>query len=500
MQSVLAKQPVARSIGTGNRDMRKCIKHYKCSIDTIMEREKGMNIVRAISRIFFYFRRYSDSGAYLRIVACAIIASALSSPLFAANTIVRMETNVGAFNIELYDAQAPLTVTNFLNYVNRGDYRNTVIHRSVPGFIIQGGGYVDVNVFGLDFFFDFPNDPPVQNEFDPSRSNVRGTIAMAKLGGDPNSATSEWFFNLSDNNAANLDYQNGGFTVFGRVLDSGMDIVDAIANLPIQSKNVSMTDGTVKFFGELPVTKSGNFVLVNRICINNDGDGACPETEDLAPGGDGNGDRIPDRDQANVTTIKALLGGTATFAAEAAMTLNIVDAADSATIFSRMTTFKSPPDQSVYFNNGMFTLKMTGAMGSAGHIVTLYDGAATRPNRYYAYGKTPDNKSDHWYDFTFDGETGAEIISDRIILHFVDGKRGDDDLDPNNGSITHTGAQAVVTENANSSSQAGGGCSIVTTPSQTSRGGDWIVVSLFLALLALVRRRNRNGRTQRSPR
>jgi MYXO-CTERM domain-containing protein len=90
-------------------------------------------------------------------------------------------------------------------------------------------------------------------------------------------------------------------------------------------------------------------------------------------------------------------------------------------------------------------------------------------------------------------------MSDRIVLHFVDGKRGDDDLTANN-SITHTGAQAVVTENASSSSQAGGGCSIVTTPSQTSRGGDWIVVSLFLALLALIRRRARHNRIQRAPR
>lgn len=450
-----------------------------------------MTIVRAISRIFFYCRRYSLRRSYLRTVACAVLLAVFSLPQLALATIVRMETNVGAFNVELYDAQAPLTVTNFLNYVNRGDYSSTVIHRSVPGFIIQGGGYVDVNIFGINFFFDFPNAAPVQNEFSPSRSNIRGTIAMAKLPNQPDSATSEWFFNLADN-SANLDNQNGGFTVFGRVLDSGMDVVDAIAKLDIKAINQSMTDGSVKFFGELPVTKSGNFVLVNRICINNDGDGACPETEDLASGGDGNGDGIPDRDQANVTTIKVLLGGTATFAAETAMTLNIVDIVDSATIFSRMMTFKSPPDQSVYFNNGMFTLKMTGAMGSAGHIVTLYDGAAARPNRYYAYGKTSDSPSDHWYDFTYDGETGAVISGDKITLHFVDGKRGDDDLTVND-SITHAGAQAV-TENADSSSQAGGGCSIVATPLQTSRGGDWIVVSLFLALLALIRRRTRRQR------
>jgi len=153
----------------------------------------------------------------------------------------------------------------------------------------------------------------------------------------------------------------------------------------------------------------------------------------------------------------------------------------------------------VSFNSGMFTLSMTGVMDPARGIVTLYDGATNRPTRYYAYGPTPDDPAPHWYDFAFDGETGAEIGSDRITLHFIDGKRGDDDLTANN-SITHTGAQAVVTENASSSSQSGGGCSIVTTPSQTSRGGDWIVVSLFLALLALIQRRARNGRIQRAPR
>jgi MYXO-CTERM domain-containing protein len=130
-------------------------------------------------------------------------------------------------------------------------------------------------------------------------------------------------------------------------------------------------------------------------------------------------------------------------------------------------------------------------MGTNGRIVTLYDGATNRPTRYYAYGKTLDNQTDHWYDFTFDGVTGAEIKNDRIILHFVDGERGDDDLDPNNDSISHTGAQAVVTTTSSTPSAQSGGCSIATTPSETPRGGDWVMVSLFLGALALVRRRAR---------
>ncbi|WP_372524007.1 peptidylprolyl isomerase [Sulfuricaulis sp.] len=451
-----------------------------------------MTIVRAISRIIFFCRRYHQSWMCLRIAACAVLTAAFYSPHIAGATIVQIESNLGGFNVELYDTQAPLTVANFLNYVNRGDYNNTVIHRSavsgtppVP-FVIQGGGY-RCCLFGT--LYHFPTDPPVLNEFDPSRSNVRGTIAMAKSA-DPNSATSEWFINLGDNSAALDDINNsGGFTVFGRVLDPGMNVVDAIASLPIVP---------IPGFPELPGI-NGNFVTVTQICINNDGDGACSETEDLAPGGDGNGDGIPDRDQANVTTIQTLFGATVTFAAEPMMRLDPVNAVSVSTVTSLLKMFKSPPDQSVYFNNGMYTFSMTGVIDTAGSIVTMYDRASARPTHYYAFGPTPDNPMPHWYDFAFDGETGAEIMSDRIILHFVDGKRGDNDLTANN-SITHTGAQAVVTENANSSSQAGGGCSIVAPPSPNWRGGDWIVVSLFLALLALIRRRTRNSRIQRAPR
>jgi MYXO-CTERM domain-containing protein len=375
-------------------------------------------------------------------------------------------TPAGNIDIELYDDQAPITVANFLSYAGRGDYTNNgFIHRSVPGFIVQGGGYIYGNSPLGIFVARIPVlAPPIQNEFSALRSNVRGTIAMAKLPGDPNSATSEWFFNLADN-SANLDNQNGGFTVFGRVLGSGMTVVDAIANLPVW--NATSVNGAL---GNLPLI---NFDL----------------TIGLQPSNFVSVTRIP-----NVASARTPLGTLEILTADVDMTFSSVAAIDTATAVSRLGSFTSPPNQSVYFNNGMFTLMMSGVMGASGRVVTLYDGATNRPTRYYAYGKTQDNQTDHWYDFTYDGETGAEIKNDRIILHFVDGKRGDDDLDPTNNSITHTGAQAVVTENASSSSQAGGGCSIVTTPSQTSRGGDWIVVSLFLALLALVRRRTRSNR------
>ena len=127
---------------------------------------------------------------------------------------VRMQTDLGAIDIELFDTVAPQTVANFMNYVNDGDYDGTFFHRSIPGFVVQGGGFITNTPSGsilVDGASHIPTDPPVINEF--NLSNLRGTIAMAKVGGDPDSATSEWFFNLDDN-SENLDNQNGGFTVF----------------------------------------------------------------------------------------------------------------------------------------------------------------------------------------------------------------------------------------------------------------------------------------------
>lgn len=139
--------------------------------------------------------------------------------------VVLVETPLGSFEIELLESAAPATVANFLKYVTDGDFVDSFIHRSVPGFIVQGGGFTFTSV-GVQ---DVPADPPVINEF--NRSNLRGTVAMAKLGNDPNSATNQWFVNLADN-SANLDSQNGGFTVFGQVLANGMAVVDAIAATP----------------------------------------------------------------------------------------------------------------------------------------------------------------------------------------------------------------------------------------------------------------------------
>lgn len=148
-------------------------------------------------------------------------------PAASAGTIVRINTSLGDYSIELLDDIAPASVQNFLNYVNREAYDATYLHRVVPGFVVQGGGFTFQPFVGP---IAVVADPPVVNEFNVS--NTRGTVSMAKLDGDPDSATTQWFVSLVDN-SDNLDTNNGGFTVFGNVLGDGMLVLDAIAALPI---------------------------------------------------------------------------------------------------------------------------------------------------------------------------------------------------------------------------------------------------------------------------
>ncbi len=181
-----------------------------------------------------------------------------------ASVIARMQTSLGSIDVQLYDTEAPLTVANFLSYAKSGAYAGSFIHRSMPGFIIQGGGYGwNGTTNQLSYVV---SNPPVLNEYSPSRSNLRGTIAMAKLGNDPNSATNQWFFNLADN-SANLDNQNGGFTVFGQVLNSGMGVVDAIAALPRVDAGGAFS--TLPYFA--PITNNtiqkSNLVIINQVSV-----------------------------------------------------------------------------------------------------------------------------------------------------------------------------------------------------------------------------------------
>lgn len=145
---------------------------------------------------------------------------------------VFIDSPVGPITLQLFPSVAPETVANFEGYVERGDFDDSVVHRTVPDFVIQTGGFTSSGIF----FDRIPDQGTVDNE--ACVSNVAGTIAMAQVGTDPDSATSQWFINLVDNDGSpgggnNLDTLNGGFTVFGRVLLNGLDKAIEIAELPL---------------------------------------------------------------------------------------------------------------------------------------------------------------------------------------------------------------------------------------------------------------------------
>ena len=142
----------------------------------------------------------------------------------AGNPKVKMTTSKGDVIIELYADKAPVTVENFLRYVNDGAYNGTIFHRVIKGFMNQGGGFTpDLQKRPAKY-------PPIRNEADNGLKNKRGTIAMARTS-DPNSATNQFFINTVDNDFLNFrdkSLQGWGYTVFGKVTE-GMDVVDSIA-------------------------------------------------------------------------------------------------------------------------------------------------------------------------------------------------------------------------------------------------------------------------------
>jgi peptidyl-prolyl cis-trans isomerase A (cyclophilin A) len=170
-----------------------------------------------------------------------VLAGAMTAPV-QANTIVEFSTPLGAFDVSLYDTVAPASVANFMAYVAGHRYDGALVHRSEPGFIIQGGGY----------YADFSSVPafaPVVNE--ASLSNVRGTIAMAHSQANVNNATSQWFINTANN--ALLD--PGQWAVFGVVMGNGMQVVDAIAALPTydySALNLALAELPVRNFNPAP--------------------------------------------------------------------------------------------------------------------------------------------------------------------------------------------------------------------------------------------------------
>jgi cyclophilin family peptidyl-prolyl cis-trans isomerase len=228
----------------------------------------AQNVAPVVTTPIAAFTEYA--GAPARSID---LTAAFSDP-DASNAVqmsVLLPASTGFFNIALDGQHKPITVANFLNYVNSGRYfmtdptthglASSFIHRSVSNFVVQGGGFIGtVNPAQPPYAqpTPVPTFSPIHNE--PGISNKIGTIAMAKLDGQPNSATSQWFVNLANNGGppANLDTTNGGFTVFGHVTGVGMTIVNAIAAVPIFNLGSP--------FNSLPLRNyTGGFIRVTNL-------------------------------------------------------------------------------------------------------------------------------------------------------------------------------------------------------------------------------------------
>ena len=171
------------------------------------------------------FNKFINSRAatFLSAVSLLLASIGVATAHSGDKVMVEMHTSKGLITLELDAEKAPVTVANFIEYVNSGHFDGTIFHRVIPGFVIQGGGLES----GMK---EKPTQAPIENEADNGLKNVTGSICMARTN-DPHSATSQFFINLKDNQF--LDHsekspQGWGYAVFGQVTD-GMDVVEAIA-------------------------------------------------------------------------------------------------------------------------------------------------------------------------------------------------------------------------------------------------------------------------------
>ena len=183
---------------------------------------------------------------FLRLITLAALlaAGAANAQNNEAKTMVKMTTNLGTIEIEVFQDQAPLTVANFLQYVRDGFYDGVIFHRVIPNFVIQGGGFTP----GMQ---QKETRDPIQNEADNGLKNSRGTLSMARTN-EPHSASSQFFINLRDNSSLDhrgKDTRGWGYAVFARVV-SGMEVVDQIAAVETTSagfhRDVPATDVVIE--------------------------------------------------------------------------------------------------------------------------------------------------------------------------------------------------------------------------------------------------------------
>ncbi|MCX4194933.1 peptidylprolyl isomerase [Stutzerimonas frequens] len=170
----------------------------------------------------------------IALAACSVLLA--GNLLAAENPRVLLTTSLGEIELELEAEKAPVSVENFLGYVDSGFYDGTVFHRVIPGFMIQGGGFGE----GLN---QKPTKAPIKNEADNGLHNVRGTVAMARTQ-NVNSATSQFFINHRDNDFLDHGSRDFGYAVFAKVV-RGMEVVDQIAQVPTGNRammqNVPLT-------------------------------------------------------------------------------------------------------------------------------------------------------------------------------------------------------------------------------------------------------------------
>lgn len=167
----------------------------------------------------------------LKKILLAACSLSLAGHLMAADAKhphVLLDTSMGKIEVELDAAKAPISTANFLAYVEKGHYNNTIFHRTIPGFMVQGGGF-DATMR------EKPTQAPIKNEADNGLHNVRGTLAMARTQ-VKDSATSQFFINQKDNDFLDHGGRDFGYAVFGKVV-KGMEVVDNIANTPTTTKS-----------------------------------------------------------------------------------------------------------------------------------------------------------------------------------------------------------------------------------------------------------------------
>jgi len=191
--------------------------------------------------------------ALFLLAASGVLAGCGAETAADKNPVVVMETSKGTIKIELFADKSPITVKNFLTYVDDKFYDGTIFHRVIKNFMIQGGGFEPGPVEKEK------TKPPIKNESTNGVSNERGTIAMARTG-DPDSATSQFYINVEDNNGQgrikqqNLDAARGrsGYAVFGQVIE-GMDVVDKIREVETETKITTFPGGKKGPMGDVPV-------------------------------------------------------------------------------------------------------------------------------------------------------------------------------------------------------------------------------------------------------